>query len=340
MKRLFVAVLLVLMLAACVPSTPMVDATPTNIPVDIPPVQQTPTLIPVDIPPVQPPLSTQPSNLTPAQRAAIAALASRLNIPQDQISIMSSEPVTWPNGCMGIQRMGVMCTMNIVPGYRIVLGAGGSQYEFHTNQDGSVVLPASGMPAPGAAESAVIAQLASVQDIPADQISVISDANVEWPDSCLGVAQAGLACSQIVTPGHSIVVRANGIQYEYHTNGDGSQVQPASLWLVWKQEGGVAGRCDQMTIYLSGEIQAGSCSQTKDTTVKQVLSQSDQTQLEQWSASFGSVLIDLSDPKTAADAMLRTLLLNGTGSGQPSVDEQKKMYNWAQTIFQSLQLGN
>ena len=31
--------------------------------------------------------------------------------------------------------------------------------------------------------------------------------------------------------------------------------------MTWKREGGIAGFCDSMTVYLSGEVHANSCKQ-------------------------------------------------------------------------------
>lgn len=71
------------------------------------------------------------------------ALMTAINVPVDQIKLISTEAVDWPNGCLGVIRMGVMCTQNVVPGFRIVLEANGTSYEYHTNQDGSIVADAS-----------------------------------------------------------------------------------------------------------------------------------------------------------------------------------------------------
>jgi hypothetical protein len=70
---------------------------------------------------------------------ARADLAQRLNVDPDTISLVSVEHVEWPDGCLGIQQPGVMCIMVITPGYKVVLGANGKQYEYHTNESGSAV---------------------------------------------------------------------------------------------------------------------------------------------------------------------------------------------------------
>jgi hypothetical protein len=47
---------------------------------------------------------------------------------------------------------------------------------------------------------------------------------MEWPDSCLGVAQEGVMCAQVVTPGYRVVLRTDDETYTYHTDETGTQV--------------------------------------------------------------------------------------------------------------------
>jgi hypothetical protein len=159
--------------------------------------EPTPTHIPVD--------------LTPAQRAAINALMEQLTVTADQIKLVSTEAVTWPDGCLGVVRMGVMCTQAEVPGFRIVLGAKGQKYEFHTNQDGSIVLLAEGAQNSADVEQVVIKQLAANLGLQESDISVVSNTTVEFNDACLGVAMEGIMCAQVVTPGHIMVLEADGV---------------------------------------------------------------------------------------------------------------------------------
>jgi hypothetical protein len=280
------------------------------------------------------PLATRiPTRLTPAQQAAVAALASTLNLTADQIKVISTQTVIWPNGCMGVQRMGMMCTNQQVPGFFIVLEANGKQYEFHTNRDGSAITPAGGVQASGPAQDPVRKHLASMLGMDASQITVVSDTEVEWPDSCLGVAQEGMMCAMIVTPGHLIILQANNINYEYHTNDDGSQIQPATFALTWKRSGGVAGFCDSLTVYLSGEVSGNNCKADARTGS---LLPAEMKQLENWAVQFGRTDLDASDPVGVSDRMMRQLSLFGNGSAQPSGADQQALFTWAQNLFQRL----
>jgi len=79
-----------------------------------------------------------------------------------------------------------------------------------------------------AAETIEAATLASRQalaqflGIAVEQTSVVSTESVTWPDTCMGVYNAGLNCQQFEMPGYRILLSANNQVYEYHTNSNGS----------------------------------------------------------------------------------------------------------------------
>jgi len=281
-----------------------------------------------------------PVDLTPAQRAALAALSETLNLPADQIKLISTEAVTWPDGCLGVTRMGMMCTQAVVDGFRIILEAEGKQYEYHTNQDGSAVVQAVLSTSSSAVEEMVRDQLASNLGIDKDKISIVSDEAVEFPDSCLGVAMENIMCAQMVTPGRIIVLEYAGVQYEYHVSEDGSTIQPATLALTWRRDGGIAGFCDSITVFLSGEIYGNQCKSQPNESMKtfaEILSVKERQQFADWMKKYGQVKIDASDPQGVSDRMTVTLAFYGAGS-RTSVTkpDQEALLLWAQTVFQKL----
>jgi len=77
-------------------------------------------------------------------------------------------------------------------------------------------------PVPNVPEEAnrAIADLAKRLDIDADRIEIVRVESVEWPDTSLGCPRPGQAYAQVITPGHIVVLSANGQEYEYHTGGD------------------------------------------------------------------------------------------------------------------------
>ncbi len=296
------------------------------------PVEPTSTPTPASVPGQG---TNAPADEKQAQQAAIANLAKALGVPDSEVAIVSTEPVTWPNGCMGVQRLGVMCTMNEVPGFRIVLSAKGVQYEVHTNQDGSIIAPEQAAQAPSAAEKVAVHQLAHNLGIADSAVKVDNAAMVEWPDSCLGVAQQGVMCAQIVTIGYLFTLEANGRQYEYHTNGDGSQIMPGSLAMDWAEQGGIAGVCKNLTVYLSGEIYGQDCRPGGDGRMG-VLTAAQRAQLYGWYDKLANTTIDLSDPKGAADAMTRTADLFSSGPQTATQADKQAIFDFGQALYRSL----
>ena len=125
---------------------------PTPAPTELPPVTQLPNATPTS--PAGAPTETLPApteaaeptaavdGVSPAEGAAMLSLANAQGLPLEQITLVSTEAVDWPNGCLGVEQPDVACTEAIVPGFRILLAAGGQEYEYHTNQDGSQVVAA------------------------------------------------------------------------------------------------------------------------------------------------------------------------------------------------------
>lgn len=192
----------------------------------------------------------------------------------------------------------------------------------------------------GPLEEMVIEQLAENLGLQERDITVVSSEETEFGDACLGVTMEGVMCAQVVTPGRAIVLEADGVQYEYHTSEDGSRVQPASLAMVWKREGGIAGFCDTLTVFRSGEVFTSNCkSQQAEGTMGSLaalLTASEQKEFHQWVREFGEAELDASDPKGVADGMMLTLIWFGSGDAEPSESEQQELFNFAQDLYQEL----
>jgi hypothetical protein len=188
-------------------------------------------------------------------------------------------------------------------------------------------------------QGAAIAALSGNLSLPADKITLVSTEPVDWPDDCLGVVEEGLVCTQVITPGFRVILEANGRQVEYHTNEDGTQLRPATVALAWKREGGIAGFCDYMTVYLSGEVHGGSCKQGQyvEGRLIDVLSKEEIAKLDQWVKNYGNINIDKSDPKSVSDRMVVVLTLIGTGEQQAlSAINEQELLNFVQDLHQQL----
>lgn len=176
-------------------------------------------------------------------------------------------------------------------------------------------------------QKAAIDAVAQNLGVAAEQVKLVSTQAVEWPDSCLGITMQGMSCAQVVTPGFRVTLEVAGKQVEYRTNQDATVIRPATTALTWNRVGGVAGFCDNLTIYLSGEVQATNCN-TSDVVEKRLadlVSPEQIALMNEWVTKFGVIDIDASDPQGVADAMSIKLQLMGQGSEQLTSPELQQV---------------
>ena len=60
------------------------------------------------------------------------------------------------------------------------------------------------------------------------EITFVSAKAVEWPNSCLGVADADIACAEVITPGFIVLLERNGLEYTFHTDTAGNAVNASN----------------------------------------------------------------------------------------------------------------
>ena len=189
------------------------------------------------------------------------------------------------------------------------------------------------------AQRIAISTVAQNLGLTPDKIKLISTEAVDWPDACLGVSTEGISCAQTVTPGFRVKLQVNGKQVEYHTNQDASVIVPATVALTWQRTGGLAGFCDNLTIYLSGEVRATNC-KNGDVINKRLVdlvSPQEIATLNDWVTKYGVVNIDASDPAGVADAMTVKLQLLGVGTQQlTDKAAQQLLLQFVQNLNQKL----
>jgi hypothetical protein len=57
------------------------------------------------------------------------------------------------------------------------------------------------------------------------EVIILTAYEREWPDSCLGLAEADEFCAQVIIPGYEITISAKGQEFVYRTNNDGSAIR-------------------------------------------------------------------------------------------------------------------
>ena len=166
-----VIVLVVPLLAACVGEaelTPLpqksagaeepaiISPTSTSLPTPAGELEKeaSPALIPTPTVPPPPPLPfiptaqpTPPSEPTPGAASldftlgqllldAWQDLAQRLDVSQEDISVVSSQIIQWRNAALGCPEPGNVYAQVVTPGFRFVLSYGGQEYHYHSDNDG------------------------------------------------------------------------------------------------------------------------------------------------------------------------------------------------------------
>ena len=191
------------------------------------------------------------------------------------------------------------------------------------------------------AQLAAVTALSENLGLSPEDIKLVSTEAVEWPDGCLGVQEEGVMCTQAIVPGFRILLEANGRELEYRANEDGTQVRPATVLMRWKREGGIAGFCDYITVYLSGEVHKSSCKggEPGEERLIDILSEDEIAKLDEWVMDYGTISIDASDPKGVSDRMVVTLEFIGLGSMDAlSSTDENALLEFAQLLSQSSSL--
>jgi hypothetical protein len=63
-------------------------------------------------------------------------LSKRLSIPAGKLRVLEASRQSWPNGCLGLEKPGEMCTFMIVEGWRVVLSDGSRRWVYRTDSRG------------------------------------------------------------------------------------------------------------------------------------------------------------------------------------------------------------
>jgi hypothetical protein len=232
-----VLVFLMLFLAACAP-VPLSPATgspgspspegPVNQP-----TRETPPAVPVGTPTRLPSGPTSDDDLPEAVQKAIETFSLSLGSTVGEVTVISYEEETFTDSCLGLGGPAEMCLQALTPGYLIHLEVDGKPYEVHTDRSGTnvrtkdmegpiVVQPGAEQPVPVLAAMRALSESLGVQ---VGEIEVLSVEEVEWPNSCLGLAGPGEMCAEVITPGFVIILQAGGNEYEFHSDRTGENLR-------------------------------------------------------------------------------------------------------------------
>jgi hypothetical protein len=162
--------------------------------------------------------------LLPSAEEARKALAEKLGLAPEQIEIIGTEEVEWPDPCLGVPEPDEMCAMVITPGYRVILEAEGKRYELRTDLTGETVRMERSNPAESAIEAAIQA-LSARFNIDISAIEVMLVLEEMFPNACLGLADEDEMCAEVIVEGWIIELMTNGQTYIVHTDNEGTSLR-------------------------------------------------------------------------------------------------------------------
>ncbi|MEB3179958.1 MAG: hypothetical protein VKL59_13105 [Nostocaceae cyanobacterium] len=165
--------------------------------------------------------------------AVLRDVSQTTGIPRRQLEITNYQQQTWRNGCLDLPRPNEMCTMALVPGWRVIVSSRNQNWVYHTNNNGRQLRVAnadsSGNNLPDTLPNSVrnrVLQAASRRlRLPINQVSIIQAEPRSWRNGCLELEHPGEMCTMNIVPGWRVVVGARDTSLIYHTNESGSQVR-------------------------------------------------------------------------------------------------------------------
>jgi len=294
---------------------------------------------------------------------AVQTLARLLNLEPSQIRVILAEPVEWSDACLGVAVVGRLCAQVVTPGYRVVLEAQGKQYEFHTNNSGTLVVLASA-PKPSVGTVDILWQSPD-QPCQAAEIGAYGIAVGE----CGGALVQGLFASAervnelkafvSTYQSFSSTTVAGGITFNGLGNKPAMPAEQRSIaewaalvhaevigsrsgaaWgsaFVWHREGGIAGFCDDLTVYRDGFAVASSCRSSTGVFLGNFrLNAVDLERLYKFLDTYQAGGIDRQDNPGGVDSM--TVTMTFAGIGQQALDEaaRQELVAFASSLFNAI----
>lgn len=189
----------------------------------------------------------------------------------------------------------------------------------------------------------ILADLASKNNVPADQIKLSYWQPVDWRDSCLGVNIPKQACADVITPGFFLLFQAGQTTYAVHTDATGKNYvlaqDSASLdqlpAVSWNRSGGFAGICQNLTVYSTGNYWLRDCI-TSQTLGQGVLPAEQLTYLNGLWEKYGTFEWNVVLPAGSADMFNDQIKFFGRGTETMTADEQQNLSQYLAQLVNEL----
>lgn len=175
------------------------------------------------------PVLSQPTN-RPSPIPAPAVIQSirqavKKQFGSAQIAVVSITEQNWPDGCLGLPKAEEVCTMAIVPGWRIEVSDKLQTWFYRTDLTGKTIRlenpQRSVLPQPVA--SKLIRQVARETNTQTGKLR-ITEAKAKTYDGCLGIYRPSQACTKIAIQGWQAIVTSPDRTYIYHLSQNANRI--------------------------------------------------------------------------------------------------------------------
>ncbi len=164
--------------------------------------------------------------------AVIKDVSRKENIAETKLRVVGYSQENWRNGCLEVLKPGEMCTMALVPGYKVTVSDGSQRWIYHTDRNGRNLRLASGSNSgdsgsqlPESIKAQVIRNASQRLGQPISNFFIMQVQEKTWKDGCLELRDANTICSQVLVPGYRVIVGTKGQSLVYHTNKSGSVIK-------------------------------------------------------------------------------------------------------------------
>jgi hypothetical protein len=293
-----------------------------------------------------------PAVLNEAAQRALEDLSNQLNIEPSAVSVLSVESVQWPDSCLGVQATGIMCSMIVTPGYRIVLEAQDQTYEYHTTGNGDHLV---GLPE---------ISLTWLSNDDCWQATLNYDQGISY-----GTCEGNITTASFPAPSqrgdlakfsltyHSFQADTTVGRIRFFGTGDqeanpiderriaewgrqlvteisDTSVAPGfDLVIQWSREGGIAAFCDELTVSIAGEATAYSCKGEQVQVLgRDFIKDEELQQMYAWVDEFHPFEYESRDGATV-DIMTIQLNFRGRGDTQPNEMDQQKILDFSSELY-------
>lgn len=296
----------------------------------------------------------------------LKSLAAKLGVDTNMLQTLRVERMEWSDACLGVRAPKEVCAQVITPGYLVELQANGKSYVYHTDETGQkVVLAEFPLPETGSAPlvwseidelgcQLLVVDTNQVTFGPCEGNLTTIPFPLDLNNSDLGKFIEQFGSFEVDVAGGKLKFQGQGTE-----TATPAQQRMIAEWarltrqitetgrfdpemgrvILWHREGGIAGFCDDLSLYITGMAVASSCKGNQPAGPEPIfLGAEDLEQFYEWVDGTKPFQLEQKDPATA-DAMTVTLEFEGQGEEEATEDVKQDLLDFTARVYQQAITG-